>query len=155
MRSWARHIGRWLVTSANLVFGLVPATFLLFWIVLFMLAVPFALMNPPKHTDTTLVAWKVIVLFLAGTAAVIGYAALHSAVKGVKTPRVVVGLMLGIAANVYAIHMILDINRNAMREWSDWYWFGSPIVVASAHVAAYFVRALCDRVQKHAAPGTF
>ena len=158
MRGWAGRMGYRLMASANLMFGIVPATFLLFWIVFFMLAalvsLPSALMSLPDHKNITIALWKGTELFLAGTAAVIGYAALRSAVKGVKTPRVLFGLVLGIAANLYAIHMILDLNPNAMRDWVDWYWGGSPIVVASAHVATYFVRALRDRVRKPAAGGT-
>ena len=135
---------RWLVTSANILFGVVPATYLFLWIVFFMLVAVgvslAALVGLMEDFDAPLVPWRVTLFFLVGTAAVAGYLALLSAVKGVKTPRVVIGLVLGIAANVCAIPMAWDLNPYAMRQWFDWYWFGSPIVVALAHVVTYFVR---------------
>lgn len=49
--------------------------------------------------------------------------------------------MLGIAANAYGIYLMYDINAYAMRQWSTWFWFVSPIVVAAAHLGLYVVTA--------------
>ena len=148
---------RWLVSAANVLFGVVPATYLFLWVVFFMVAGLGGMLAEwvglMDDIDATIDPWKVTLFFLAGTAAVSGYVALLSAVKGVRTPRVVVGLGLGIAANVYAIPLILDLNPNALQGWFEWYWVGSPIVVALAHVVTYFVGARRDRLQKHAGSG--
>ena len=140
---------RGLVRGASVLFGVVPATYLFLWVVFFMVAglggMLAELVGLIDDIDATIVPWTVALFFLAGTAGVVGYVALLSAVKGVRTPRVVVGLVLGIAANVYAIPLVLDLNPNAMTGWFDWYWVGSPIVVALAHVVTYFVSARSRR----------
>ena len=79
------------------------------------------------------------IMLFAGLAGVAGYAALVSAARGIVTRRVVTGLLLGIVANVYGIWLVRDINSGAMRDWTTWYWLGSPILVALAHVMAYIV----------------
>ena len=141
-----------------MLFGVVPATFLFLWIVFFMVAgvggFLAEFLGLMEDIDATIVPWKVALFFLAGTAAVVGYVALLSAVKGVRTPRVAVGLVIGIAANVYAIPLILDLNPNALKGWFEWYWVGSPIIVALAHVVTYFVSARRDRVQRRPVRGT-
>ena len=112
-------------------------------------AVVFTLAELVGLTDdfgAPVVPWRVTLFFLAGTAAVAGYVALLSAIQGASgREECSLGCVLGIAANVYAICIVLDLNPNAMRDWYDWYWFGSPIAVALAHVVAYFVRARQDR----------
>jgi len=126
---------RWLVTGANILFGVVPATFLLLWVLVLVFA---ALAGPPADIDATIVPWKVTAFFLAAVAGVVGYVALIFTARGVKTRRVIVGLFIGIAANAYAIPLAWDLNSYAMRQWFNWYWFVSPIVVALVHVVAYF-----------------
>jgi hypothetical protein len=128
---------RSLIISATVLFGVVPATYLLLWVVLFVVA---ALAGPPDdlEIEATIVWWRVVAFFLAAAAAVVGYIALLLAARGVRTPRVIIGLALGIAANVYGIFMAWDLNSYGVRQ--DWYWFVSPSAVAVLHVAAYFMR---------------
>jgi hypothetical protein len=123
-------------------FGVVPATYLVFWAVIFGLGAIVVLIAPPLETGSSqIVAWKVALMLLATASAVLGYAALLRAASGTKTPRVAIGLTLGIAANAYGIFLMFDINAYAMRQWSTWFWFISPIVVGLVHLVSYVVRA--------------
>ena len=120
-------------------FGVVPATYLVFWAVTFGLGTIVALIAPPGSGQ--LVAWKVGRMLLAAAAAVLGYAALLRAARGTQTPRVAIGLILGIAANSYGVFLMFDLNAYAMRQWSTWFWFVSPIVVGLLHLTSQAVRA--------------
>lgn len=122
-----------------MIFGVVPATFLLLWVVVFLLA---ALAGQLEgiQVDVAIVWWRVALFFLTAAAAIVGYVALIRAVRGHTTPWTVMGLLAGVAANLHGIRMAWDLNSYAMKQWSIWYWFGSPIVVALVYVAAYFVQ---------------
>jgi hypothetical protein len=127
---------RSLITGATVLFGVVPATYLLLWVVLFVVA---ALAGPPDdlEIEATILWWRVVALFLAAAAAVVGYIALLFAAGNIRTPRVAIGLALGVAANVYGIFMAWDLNSYGVRQ--DWYWFAAPIAVAVLHLGAYFI----------------
>jgi hypothetical protein len=130
-----------LIMVLTFVFGIVPATYLVFWASIFGLFAIVALIVPPVETGgSSVVPWKVALMLMAAGAAVAGYAALWRSMSG-ATSRVANGLMLGIAANAYGIYLMYDINAYAMRQWSTWVWFVSPIVVAAAHLGLYVVSA--------------
>ena len=131
---------RWIAISAGIVFGVVPATFLLLWVVVFLVAA-FAGSPEGVEVDVTIVWWRVALFFLTAGGTVVGYVALLLAVKGPTTHRNVIGLLVGVAANLYGIRMAWDLNSYAMSQWSNWYWFASPIVVALAYVLSHFVQS--------------
>ena len=129
---------KWLISSGTFIFGVVPATYLVFWAAMLLLAVPFGLSMNLAPADTQMLA-KLTWLILAGVSGVVGYHALLRAARGVRTPRVVHGLLLGIAANAYGIYLAWDLNSYAMRQWSTWCWFVSPMIVGLCHVGAYYI----------------
>jgi hypothetical protein len=135
---------RQFAVAVGVLFGLLPATYLLFWAVSFGVALLVLAIGPPAELSEIDVAahrWRLMLMLLAPLAAVAGYVALLSAVRGVTSRRVAIGLALGIAANVYAIVLMWDLDSYAMRQWSTWYWFASPIIVAAGHLVANLIRA--------------
>lgn len=133
------QVKQWIVVGATIVFGVVPATFLLLWVVVFLLA---AVSGPLEgiQVDVAIVWWRVVLFVLTAAAAIAGYVALIGVVRGSTTLWTVTGLLAGVAANLNGIQMAWDLNSYAMKQWPIWYWFVSPIVVALVHVAAYFVQ---------------
>jgi hypothetical protein len=130
---------RRIVVGATIIFGIVPATFLLLWVVVFLLA---ALAGPFEdiEVEVTIVWWRVALFFLTAAAAIIGYVALLHVLRRPTTLWTVMGLLAGVAANLHGIQMAWDLNSYAMKQWSMWYWFISPMVVALAYIAAYLVQ---------------
>src|SRR5262245_8714058 len=129
-----------LVPYATFVFGVVPATYLVFWAGLFLLMTPFMLVElPPPLTFATI--GKVVAFMSAGAGGVVGYGALIYTARGIVTRRVVAALLVGIAANGFGICLLLDFNPRApLREWGVWYFYVAPIIVAIWHIGAYCLR---------------
>jgi len=126
---------RSLIKGIGMLLGVVPATYLVFWAVLFGVSAIVFVIAPPEDMNGVALL-RAVSMLLASVAAVVGYVALLRAVNGVRTSRVAIGLMLGIAANAYGVVMMFDLNAYAMRDWSTWFWFGSPSVVASAYLVS-------------------
>ena len=104
---------RRLAVAVSVLFGVVPATYLVFWAVFFgVAAAVFAIVSPMEliETDVGVDWWRVVLTLLAAPAAVAGYVALLFAAKSVTSRRVALGLALGIAAN------LIRARRDAARE---------------------------------------
>ena len=112
-----------------------PATFTLLANALYYLSGITAI---PDGVAVNVVWGEVVLLSLMGAAAVIGYIALFFAAAARVSGRVVIGLLLGVAALVYAI--VLGLTP---------LWLGTPAIVGLAHAASYFIR----RRAGTAAPG--
>ena len=117
---------RWLKTTATIVFGVVPATLALLANALYYLKGITAI---PEGV-TVNVAWgEIAFLVLIGAAGLIGYAALLFAAAGRGNGRVVIGLLIGTVALACAVWLGLTP-----------FWLATPLIVAAAHVAAYWMR---------------
>ena len=117
---------RWSVLLATVLFGLVPATFALLANALYYVRGVTAI---PEGVAVTFAWGEILFLCLLGTGGVIGYVALIFAARRRMSGRVAVGLLLGVAAMVYAI--VLGLSP---------YWLGSPVIVGLAHAASHFIR---------------
>ena len=116
---------RWFVPLATVLFGIVPATVSLLANALYYVRGVTAIPEGVKVN----VAWgEIALLCLIGIAGVIGYVALFFAARRRMSGRVAVGLLLGVAAMVYAIALGLTP-----------YWLGSPAVVGLAHAVSHFI----------------
>ena len=91
---------RWFILLATVLFGIVPATFTLLANALYYVSGITAI---PDGVAVNVVWGEVVLLSLMGAAAVIGYIALFFAAAARVSVRVVIGLLLGVAALVYAI----------------------------------------------------
>jgi hypothetical protein len=115
-----------LMFLATLLLGIVPATLALLANALYYLRAVTAI---PQDAAVT-VAWgEVAVLCLLGIAGLIGYVALFFAAWAHVNGRVVIGLLLGVVALVFAIGLGLSP-----------YWLGSPAIVGVVHAVRYFTR---------------
>jgi len=119
-------MSRWFILLATVVFGIVPATFALLANALYYMQGITAI---PEGVAVTVVWGEVALLCLVGTAGVIGYISLFFAAVTRVSGRVVIGLLLGVAALVFAIAWGLSP-----------YWLGSPAIVGLAHAVSYFIR---------------
>ena len=117
---------RWSILLATVLFGILPATFVLVANALYYLSGITAI---PDGAAVNVVWGEIVLLVLMGTAGVIGYVALFFAAAARVSGRVVIGLLLGVAALVYAI--VLGLTPH---------WLGTPAIVGLAHAASYFIR---------------
>jgi hypothetical protein len=122
----APRTARKLIFVATILLGVVPATLSLLANALYYVR---GLAEIPEGGAVVVVWGEVLMLCVVAAAGVAGYVSLFFAARGRVGGRVVVGLLLGVAAMSYAIALGLTP-----------IWLGSPIAVASAHVAGYFVR---------------
>ena len=117
---------RWVILLATVVFGIVPATFVLLANALYYVS---GVMAIPDGAAVNVVWGEIALLFLMGTAGVVGYIALIFAARARVSGLVAIGLLLGVAALVYAI--VLGLTPP---------WLGTPAIVGLAHAVSYFVR---------------
>jgi hypothetical protein len=118
--------GRRLVLIATVLFGIVPATFTLLANALYYVQ---GFMAIPQGVAVDVIWGEVVMLCVAGLAGVAGYVALFYAARGRTTGRVVLALLLGVAAMVYAI--VLGLTP---------YWLGTPVLVGLAHAIGWYLR---------------
>jgi hypothetical protein len=120
---------------ATFVFGVAPATFLLFYAVIGGAAGIYALLSV-RDPGTAL---RALVFLVAAVLAVFGYIGLLQAARDSVTPRVARWLGAGIVANVVAIGFLV----------SEPEWLGpallfvlfAPLVVGCAHLVGFIVRS--------------
>jgi hypothetical protein len=112
--------------TATIVFGVVPATLALLANALYYVK---GLTAIPEGV-TVNVAWgEIVFLVLIGAAGLLGYAALLFAAADRVSGKVVIGLLIGAVALASAIWLGLAS-----------YWLATPLIVAAAHIAAYWLR---------------
>jgi len=117
---------RWFSVIATVVFGIVPATFALLANALYYFR---GIAEIPEGVAVNIEWGEIVFLVLIGAAGLVGYVALYFAAANRVGGKVAVGLLIGVAALASAIWLGLSP-----------YWLGTPLIVALAHVASYWMR---------------
>jgi len=117
---------RWGILLATVLLGIVPATFVLLANALYYVS---GFMAIPDGAAVNVVWGEIVLVLLMGTAGVIGFIALFFAAGARVSGLIAVGLLLGVAALVYAI--VLGLTP---------LWLGTPAIVGFAHAVSYFLR---------------
>lgn len=123
---------RWLVGTLTIAFGVVPATILVMFAAAMLSAAVRALFEPGEYDLV-----RALIAIPMSTMGIVGYCALMKAAGGSVTGKVVIGLCLGVVANVYAAFVMADMSPIAL---DDWYVLYAPIVTGGGHIARYLVR---------------
>ena len=116
----------WAILLATVLLGIVPATFVLLANALYYLS---GVMAIPDGAAVNVVWGEIVLLCLMGAAGVVGYIALVFAARARVSGLVAIGLLLGVAALVYAI--VLGLTP---------LWLGTPAIVGLVHAASYLIR---------------
>lgn len=118
------------------VFGIVPATMLVFWAVI-MGVVGVGGLFLVGHPGSALMG---LLLIATAVLAVYGYAALFFAAGDAVTPKVARWLCGGVVANAIGIGLLGE--QMPWFKTDDWVLLTAPLIVGCAHLVRYGARAM-------------